>query len=285
MKVLVVDDSRAMRMIVTRELRDIDAVDDVAEAESAEAAIEVLGAQPVDLILCDWNMEGMTGLEFLEALRAAGWTVPFGFVTSESSESIVSAALAAGAAFLVAKPFTAEELTAKVSAVLAGQATTTTATASGGRERHDEVAGVLSGLLRKQVSVAPAARGPERQAARWTSDYVDPSGSTVAMCIFETPLASSLSAALTMLSPAVATEWASSGALPDVLSENFHEVTNVLAKVVHGAGERCILAEIGGYAPGEQLPEIEQIKAAKSNEHFAVSVPGYSDGLLTLVTF
>ncbi len=284
-KVLVVDDSRAMRMIVTRELREVDGVDAVVEAESAEAAIEVLGAEPVDLILCDWNMGGMTGLELLEALRSAGWTVPFGFVTSESSESIVSAALGAGAAFLVAKPFTAAELTAKVHAVLTGQQTTSAAGSAAALERPDALSELFGGLLRREVGVRAAAHGPERQAARWTADYTDTSGNVVAMCVVETPLATAMSGAFTMMPAATAEEWACSGTLPDALSEGFHEVTNVLAKAVHATGERCILREIAGYAPGEQLPEIDKVRAAKSAEHFNVAVEGYGGGLLSLVTF
>lgn len=283
MKVLVVDDSRAMRMIVSRELKAIDAVHDVAEAESAEAAIEVLGADPIDLVLCDWNMGGMTGLELLEALRAAGWAVPFGFVTSESSEAVVASALGAGAAFLLAKPFSGEELREKVGAVLAGEVATTSA-AGTGADRTGSLRRLLSGLLPRPVSVAPVAAGPARQAPRCTAAYVDLAGDTVALCIAEAPLASAMSAALTMLPPTLAAEWADSGALPDVLSDNFHEVTNVLAKIVHAGGERCVLGGTAGFAPGEQLPDIERIRAASCNESFEIDVDGYGAGLLSLVT-
>lgn len=54
-------------------------------------------------------MPQMTGIECLRALRAAGSAVPFGFITSEGSEDMRSVAAAAGADFLIAKPFTAEQ--------------------------------------------------------------------------------------------------------------------------------------------------------------------------------
>jgi two-component system chemotaxis response regulator CheY len=282
-KVLVVDDSRAMRMIVSRELRDLEAVHDVAEADSAEAAIDVLGTEPIDLVLCDWNMGGMTGLELLEALRAAGWAVPFGFVTSESSEAIVASALQAGAAFLLAKPFSGEELREKVSAVLAGEETTTSAPDQA-LDRTYALAQLLKGLLARPVSVTSSATGPTRQSPRCTATYVDSAGTTVAYCIVEAPLASAMSAALTMLPASLAAQWAGAGALPDVLSENFHEVTNVLAKLVHARGERCVLGGTAGFAPGEQLPQIDQINAASCNESFEVAIDGYGEGLLSLVT-
>lgn len=284
MRVLVVDDSRAMRMIVSRELRNVDAVTDVIEADSAEAAIELLPTEPVDLILCDWNMAGMTGLELLQALRAAEWTVPFGFVTSESSEAMQSRAFAAGAAFLVTKPFTGVDLAAKVEAFLAGSDTVAAAERTAEQDRPTAVAELLEGLLRKPVNVTQVDEGPARQVARWTADYVDPAGGDAAICVVETPIASGLSAALTLMAPSVAAEWAGSGTLPDILSESFHEVTNVLAKVVRADGARCILHAVAGFAPGEKLPQAETIASAPSCEHFRVTLDGYGAGLMSLVT-
>jgi len=283
-RVLVVDDSRAMRMIVSRELKNIDAVSGVLEADSAEAAIDILPNEPVDLILCDWNMGGMTGLELLQALRAAQWTVPFGFVTSESSEEIQASAFAAGAAFLVAKPFTGADLCAKIEAFLAGEAASSSTSGASGLDRHAAIAGLLEGLLRRPVLVVQVPDGPARQVARWTADYVDAAGTDAAMCVVETPIASALSAALTLMSPSVAAEWADSGTLPDILSESFHEVTNVLAKVVRTDGARCVLSGVAGYAPGEKLPETDRIASAASSEHFRVTLDGYGTGLLSLVT-
>ncbi len=296
MRVLVVDDSRAMRMIVSRELRGIDAVSGVLEAESAEAAVDLLPTEPIDLILCDWNMGGMTGLELLEALRAAEWTIPFGFVTSESSDEVRAAALGAGAAFVVVKPFSGAELRASVESLLAGAGqpvldapagaalTCATEGAETGGGREGALAGILEGLLRLPVRVARAGDGPARQAARWTADYVDSDGGEAALCVVETPIASGLSAALTMMPPAAAAEWASSGALPDALSESFHEVANVLAKVVRTDGARCVLRSIAGYAPGEKLPDAERIAQAPACDHFEVALEGYGAGLLSLVT-
>jgi two-component system chemotaxis response regulator CheY len=162
-KVLLVDDSRAMRMIVGRDLRELEQVDDLCEAESAEAAIEVLGSTPIDLVVCDWNMGGMTGLELLEALRAAGWTTPFGFVTSESSQEMVSAALAAGAAFLLAKPFRSEDLREKVGAVLAGTTPAARRAEALDEDRHVGLRRLLEALLRRPVDVATTAGGPPHQ--------------------------------------------------------------------------------------------------------------------------
>jgi two-component system chemotaxis response regulator CheY len=108
-KILIADDSRVMRQIVTRTLRQAgyDGHDLVEAADGRQAYDSVVSEKP-DLVLSDWNMPEMTGVEVLRALRSAGVQVPFGFVTSEGSEEMRNAAEAAGALFLITKPFTAD---------------------------------------------------------------------------------------------------------------------------------------------------------------------------------
>jgi len=109
MKILVADDSKAMRMIVVRTLRQAGwAGHDIIEAENGRQALTMVGTDSPDLILSDWNMPEMTGIEFLKALRGQGSTIPFCFVTSEGSEEMRALASQAGALGLIAKPFTAE---------------------------------------------------------------------------------------------------------------------------------------------------------------------------------
>ena len=109
MRVLVADDSTVMRRIVVRTLRQagID-FDEVLEAADGRQAYEAALADGPDLVLSDWNMPEMTGIESLRAIRAAGSDVLFGFVTSEGSDEMRAEAEAAGASFLITKPFTAE---------------------------------------------------------------------------------------------------------------------------------------------------------------------------------
>ena len=62
------------------------------------------------MVLSDWNMPGMDGIDLLESLRSRGSTVKLGFVTSESTPEMYDRAIAAGARFLVTKPFTPASL-------------------------------------------------------------------------------------------------------------------------------------------------------------------------------
>ena len=119
MKVLVVDDSRVMRQIVIRTLRQAGyAGHEVVEAENGAQAVEMVSTEQPDLVLSDWNMPEMNGIDALARLRASGSQVPFGFVTSEGSEEMRARAAAAGALFLIAKPFTPELFDEALSSVL-----------------------------------------------------------------------------------------------------------------------------------------------------------------------
>ena len=69
---------------------------------------EAIRKRVPDLVLSDWNMPNMTGIELLETIRAENIEVTFGFVTTESSSEMRQKATAAGAQFLITKPFTLE---------------------------------------------------------------------------------------------------------------------------------------------------------------------------------
>lgn len=120
MKILIVDDSKAMRMIVTRTLRQAGFADhDYLEAADGAEGLALVQSEHPDLVLSDWNMPEVNGIEFLRKLRAVGNEVRFGFVTSESTDAMRDMAKEAGALFLIAKPFTAETFADALAGVLA----------------------------------------------------------------------------------------------------------------------------------------------------------------------
>ncbi len=119
MKILIADDSKVMRQIVLRTLRQAGfGHHEFVEAADGAEALDQVAAESPDLVLSDWNMPNKTGIELLQALRGAGNAVPFGFVTSEGSEEMRAAAKAAGAMFLIAKPFTADSFESELSGLL-----------------------------------------------------------------------------------------------------------------------------------------------------------------------
>ena len=101
-------------MLVRRTLRQANIGDhEYEEAADGQEALDKLVSFPADLILSDWNMPSMDGPAMLAALRESGnETVKVGFVTSQSSAEARETLRQAGAAFLITKPFTAEDFEA-----------------------------------------------------------------------------------------------------------------------------------------------------------------------------
>jgi two-component system, chemotaxis family, chemotaxis protein CheY len=119
MRILIVDDSRAMRMIVSRVLRQCGMGEaTIEEAENGKLALDIIRAGVPDLVLSDWNMPEMTGIELLRSLQAEGIAVRFGFVTSEHTPEMREQAIAAGAQFLLTKPFTPDSFNEVLSVTL-----------------------------------------------------------------------------------------------------------------------------------------------------------------------
>lgn len=119
MKIMIVDDSSAMRMMVKRMLRMIGMdTSDIVEACDGAEALGMITADRPDLVLCDWNMPNMTGIELLEKLKEEQINPPFGFVTTEASPEMKDRATSAGARFLISKPFTEETFTDALSAYM-----------------------------------------------------------------------------------------------------------------------------------------------------------------------
>jgi len=120
MQIMVVDDSKAMRSIVMRAVRQAgyDAVTFVEAGNGAEA-LKAIRATPPALVLADWNMPEMSGIELLKALRAEGNEVKLGFVTSESDPVMRDLAFQSGAIFMLTKPFTPDAFRAVLGPVLA----------------------------------------------------------------------------------------------------------------------------------------------------------------------
>ncbi|HLA26723.1 MAG TPA: response regulator [Syntrophales bacterium] len=118
-KILVVDDFATMRKLVRNLLKQA-GYENIVEAEDGVAALRILKSQKVDVIISDWNMPNMTGIELLKAVRADEETgkMPFLMVTAEASQDNVIAAVKAGVSNYIVKPFTAEVLNEKITKIL-----------------------------------------------------------------------------------------------------------------------------------------------------------------------
>lgn len=122
MKILIVDDFSTMRRIVKNILRQLNFVN-ITEADDGTTALEILQREKIDLIVSDWNMPKMTGLELLKAVRAddALKHIPFLMVTAEAQQENIIEAVKAGVSNYIVKPFTAETLSQKINQMFGGK--------------------------------------------------------------------------------------------------------------------------------------------------------------------
>lgn len=121
MKFLIVDDSRAMQVIVKRGLEQLGYSDnEYKTANNGKDALNIAKDWLPDLILCDWHMPEMTGIQLLQLLNKLELPCNIGFVTSETSHSRLKEAKEMGARFIVNKPFTDEDLHKAVLPILQG---------------------------------------------------------------------------------------------------------------------------------------------------------------------
>ncbi|MBK8229354.1 MAG: response regulator [Candidatus Eisenbacteria bacterium] len=117
MKVLVVDDSSMMRKVMIGALSRIQ-ISDVDQVGDGDEAVTAVSKASYDLVLMDWNMPKMTGIDALKTMRAQGSTVPVIMVTTEAEKSRVMEALKCGASSYVIKPFQPEQLIQRIQQVL-----------------------------------------------------------------------------------------------------------------------------------------------------------------------
>ena len=115
MKILTVDDSKIIRRLISQAIELLDA--EPLQAENGAQALEILQKnEDVALVLMDWNMPVMTGIEALRAIKADDSLkhIPVMMVTTESESRNIAEAIRVGAAQYVTKPCSAEELAGKM---------------------------------------------------------------------------------------------------------------------------------------------------------------------------
>jgi CheY-like chemotaxis protein len=119
LKTLVVDDMSSMRMMIKAVLRE-QGIEAVQEAGDGAKALELLAGTAFGLVICDWDMPNVDGLEVLQELRAQPATaaLPFIMLTANADRDHVSQAIEAGVSDYLAKPFKPIDLINKVRRVL-----------------------------------------------------------------------------------------------------------------------------------------------------------------------
>lgn len=114
-KILVMDDTPTMRMIVTGMLNDL-GFKDVVEAENTDMAFELMKTHEIGVVLADWNLPGKSGIEFLRQIRGVSATkdLPVIMITSNNDPRQIEEARRAGVSSYLVKPFGMQDLLARL---------------------------------------------------------------------------------------------------------------------------------------------------------------------------
>jgi len=119
LKVLIVDDESDSRHVLKGALEDI-GIKNVVEAPDARDAYYILdkGYQKIDMVLCDWNMPQITGIDLLERIRKRGNAIPFFMISGRSDHGSIVTAKNTGVTGYIRKPFSPNQIEAKLRATL-----------------------------------------------------------------------------------------------------------------------------------------------------------------------
>lgn len=180
---LVVDDFDSMRKVTINQLKQLGAVKMVEAANGAEA-LKILARQPITMVLSDWNMPVMTGLDLLLSVRADPklYSMPFLMITAEAERDRVMLAIQSGVSELLVKPYTSARLADRVEKTLdwrprhKGPINPATIIASAG------IAATLNG-----APVVPAAPKAVIQAAPTTRPLVEKAEKPTILVVDDTP--------------------------------------------------------------------------------------------------
>ena len=119
MKVLIVDDSKAMQTIITKAMKSVGYMDDsYSYAFDGEEGLQLIRSEHPDLVLCDMHMPKMTGLELLKALRSEKDSTKVVIVSIDNDEEMLASITASGGDAYLKKPFTGEQLFSTVTGLL-----------------------------------------------------------------------------------------------------------------------------------------------------------------------
>ncbi|WP_374673199.1 response regulator [Ideonella sp.] len=290
-RVLVVDDSRAMQAILRRALQHPSlggtVIETAASGDEALAAVE--RAEPA-LLVSDWHMPGMTGIELLQTLRQLGHQLPVGFVTTETTPALLEQASTNGAAFILHKPFDDEVLRGAVAAALGlGQDGTATAPAAPDREAAARsmrlaVQAWMSGVPFRLVP------GDRFGSARLSGQnllalYTPASGGAVsALAVADLPALCMLGAGALSADPRDVRRAIQEGQAPVAFVESASAFFAGLADRVPAQLGTGPVAFKAANLAGRTMARLPQtLDQATVRADYRLSVPGYGDGHVALL--
>lgn len=284
MNVVIADDSRAMRMIVRKTIREAGyGHAEVREAEDGAAALELIRSWAPDLLMTDWNMPNMGGLELLKALQSDRFGGACGVVSSAATPEMRAAANEAGARFVIQKPFTPHSFQQALmsvgfkpaNAVMSGGGSAASFTVSA-----DGIRASLAGVYKRDLKISGAEPINVRDTGLCAYGVYELDGNAQGFVIMEVSLAVSLAAALSLIPRGVAEAAAKSGVVDEDLRGNLHEAFNLMCRAAGAGGKAAQLTKVDIAGEIPLFLRAFSRKCRRADVH--VAVPGYGEGRMCL---
>ncbi len=285
MKFLIVDDSMAMRKMVKRVMHQSGYNDhDYEFAENGKQAYDkVVSFQP-DLVLCDWHMPIMDGIGLLNKVKTNKIDVKIGLVTTERSKERVQEAMAAGALFLVSKPFTPTQL---ADAVLSTLNTPTSDSSCIDLPNAEDAHEVIAIELDSAFHVVPCPIGNPSNEPYIVALFVDQQNVPRGLCLFDNLLTCFLGNALTNEPAACAYEVLAAQEIPIDLYNNCMVILKECGALFNNpANSQCLSFKMA-HMITTKTSKLESIIASPDAKRvdFMVEVIGYGAGRMILSAF
>ena len=286
MRILIVDDSRAMRMIVKKTLRQAGFGHcAMSEASDGSEALSLINSNPPEVVLSDWFMPNMTGMDLLKAVNTGTFSGCFGFVTSAATPEMRQTAEELGASFVLDKPLSSTALRTTLERLGVEPSTHEEQSTSGTAAvslKPDGVARALNSLLQRRVSAQKSREVNIRaRGQNITALYSDSTGSIAAACVCEHDVAISMGAALSLLPRRGYAEALKTRTLSPALQENIREVFNVFARLLSRERRQNFTLHEVQFFP--DIPERTVRQLARRGEVFSaeLTVASYGSGRLS----
>jgi CheY-like chemotaxis protein len=299
-KILIVDDSKAMQTIVRRGLLAMGYDNlEIRQANDGAEALDIVREWDAQLIISDWHMPTMNGFQLAEAINKEMLGIDFGFVTTESSEVKLKAAIEVGAKFIVKKPFDFSTLHEAVLPILQGSSKANDALVSS-QEEKQSVAGrivlpqtsvtakIINGMTKREVlmEVAEEAQNIEDHMPCLLGLYGGSNKKVLAVAILDVHAASILGAAVDDLSDEEVHIATVEKAIPKKLIANSESVLDVLGTAFFDKQTNQPLELLSVNIVRHTTPALETLTSNLSKERvdFEMAAIGYGTGNLTLIT-
>ncbi|OMH25590.1 response regulator [Motiliproteus sp. MSK22-1] len=302
MRILIVDDSRAMQTIVRRGLEKAGYQDmEIRLANDGIEALDIIRVWEPNLVLSDWHMPGMTGMELLTELNRQMLSINVGFVTTETSNSRINQAMSAGAKFFVHKPFDLETLHKAIVPFIPSQSgppskeQDETEEQGSKRDAMDIVlpnasaySKVVNGFTNQEIFVESIEPIPmyEDNFPYLLGLFSDEAQQVVrAVCILDIQSASVIGGALLGMDGESVRRIIASKSLPKELIGACQRMYRVTSAIMRNQSTGHDLHMLSANLVTQSFPKLELLfqKPASQRVDFEVAVSGYGQGNVTIV--